>query len=175
MITEYQTPRIQRHEKLFLSKAVKTPSGCLEWTGYLDKDGYGKFGMWGMWDETHCHRISYKMFKGEIDEGMVVDHVCRNRKCINPDHLRLVTPRQNVLENSNGVAAKNKKKKVCKRGHLLTGENVRIDERGNRWCYECHRERSKLSAKRYYNKNIETLRAKSKKRMRNYRSNNKPK
>ncbi len=78
------------------SKYLKVESGCWEWTGYCDKDGYGKFPNNG-WDHSQmAHRASYQLLTGAIPSGMTLDHLCSNRKCVNPDHLEPVTQSENV-------------------------------------------------------------------------------
>jgi hypothetical protein len=69
---------------------------------------------------------------------MVLDHICRNRKCVNSEHLKEVTPRENALYNSNGVSALCFKKTHCLRGHKLSPENIRTNKAG-RVCRECRR------------------------------------
>lgn len=68
-------------------------NGCWNWNGSLDRDGYGRF---GRGETTKAHRIVWIKKKGEIPEGMHLDHLCKNRKCVNPKHLEIVTPKQNV-------------------------------------------------------------------------------
>jgi len=68
---------------------------------------------------------------------MVVDHTCRNRGCVNPAHLRQVSNRTNLVENSEAIAAVNVVKSHCKRGHPLTGEHLTINKNGTRRCRTC--------------------------------------
>lgn len=121
-----------------------TTSGCWEWLGKLDKDGYGPY------------RAIYKALKGPIPAGKYLDHECRNRPCVNFDHLRPVSPRQNVLENSESLVAKFAQATHCIKGHPLSGENLYLRPSGGRRCRECGRE----ATSRYREANIETVRAK---------------
>jgi hypothetical protein len=66
------------------------------------------------------HRLSYVAFKGEIPKGMELDHLCRNRNCANPEHLEAVTH----TENLNRSPVQKGKKQYCKRGHILTNNNI---------------------------------------------------
>lgn len=81
------------------------------------------------------HRVAYEDKYGTIPEGMVLDHLCRNRACINPDHLEVVTQRENIMRGV-GVAAKNAQKTHCKRGHEFTGNNL-YRYKGKRMCRQC--------------------------------------
>lgn len=99
---------------------------CWKWKGSIGRGGYGVFVFWSPKKSiTGAHRVSLKVHGKEIPDGMVVDHICRNRACVNPAHLRLVTPKQNSLENSNGVGALNARKTHCPKGHLLSGSNLK--------------------------------------------------
>lgn len=90
--------------EVFSANITTTGNGCIEWTGRKQKDGYGviyngKF-------PGGAHRWSYEHYVGPIPEGMEVDHTCYNRACVNPDHLRVVTRKQN-RENLGGLRADN--------------------------------------------------------------------
>lgn len=68
-------------------------NSCWEWTGKLDKDGYGCT-TWRR-KSLRAHRFSYETYVGLIPDGMVIDHLCRNRRCVNPEHLEPVTVGEN--------------------------------------------------------------------------------
>lgn len=88
---------------------------------------------------THSHRFAYELLVGPVPEGMQLDHLCRNRWCCNPEHLELVTPRENTLRGV-GPSAVNAVKTHCKNGHEFTPENTRVDQRtGERGCWTCRR------------------------------------
>ena len=121
----------------FESKWVPEPnSGCHIWIANTSTKGYGR-AWWGGRD-VQAHRVAYEMARGQIPQGLVIDHICRNRLCVNPAHLRAVTTRQNVLENSVGVSAVHAKKTHCIRGHEFTPDNTR-PHRG-RSCRACDRQ-----------------------------------
>lgn len=93
-------------EQRFWGKVEKTDT-CWNWTGAHGGEGHGQFYTHGRSGTTPAHRVSYSMHIGPIPEGMVVDHMCHNPSCVNPDHLRLATVQQNI-ENRRG-AQKNSK------------------------------------------------------------------
>lgn len=90
---------------------------CYLWNRPLDKDGYGTF--YFMKKNRRAHRVAYFLANGPIEEGFVIDHICKNRNCVNPEHLRCVTKKENTLTNSMSVGAINANKKVCKFGHVF--------------------------------------------------------
>ena len=116
--------------------AATIPSGdCWEFQR-LDHAGYGRF--WINGRSVRAHRWCFEFMVGEIPPGLFLDHLCRNRSCVNPDHLEPVTPRINTLRGET-VPAANLWKTHCWRGHPLSGDNLRRDPRGRRRCRACHR------------------------------------
>ena len=111
-------------------------TGCWLWLGRVRWDGYGQFYLGKV---TTAHRASWQLHRGPIPQDRVLDHVCRTRSCVNPDHLRLVTLAQNTTENSASPSALNRSKYFCKRGHPLTGPNLGLEPKG-RYCRACDRE-----------------------------------
>jgi hypothetical protein len=129
----------------FWAKVYKTDS-CWLWTGALD-EGYGRFSLIGRRDKSYrAHRIAYALAYGDPGQHLDTDHLCRNRACVNPVHLRPITTGDNVLA-GNGLAAQNTKKTHCAHGHAYTLENTRI-WRGHRYCRECVREKYKETLER---------------------------
>lgn len=120
-------------EKLF-SKIEKTDS-CWIWKGSDGGNGYGEFHMNGK--SVRAHRAVYELLVGKIPKGLVIDHLCRNRICVNPKHLEPVTQKVNILRGT-GASARNAKKTYCLRGHELKGRNMNMTLRGWRRCRRCN-------------------------------------
>lgn len=122
----------------FLPKYEVTDD-CWLWTAAIDKAGYGRIGEGTK--VLYAHRVAYELAVGPIPAGLVIDHLCRTRNCVNPDHLEVVPQRRNILR---GVAfsAENAAKTHCLRGHEFTPENTRIRIRPGdteRVCIACQK------------------------------------
>ncbi len=119
-----------------------TRLGCWLWTGFRYKGHRNPYGMFHIEGKLRrVHRVSYKIANGDIPDGFVIDHLCRNAICVNPTHLEAVTSRENTLRGI-GASATNKRKILCKRGH----DNWRRREDGTRQCITC---KKNTSAVRY--------------------------
>lgn len=103
---------------------IDSESGCWVWTGPL-KGGYG-VAKWMLDGKAMygAHRISYLAHGGIIPAGMSIDHLCRNRACVNPDHLEPVTPRENSMRSPIAQGAINAGKTHCAQGHEFTEPNT---------------------------------------------------
>jgi hypothetical protein len=108
-------------------------SGCWLWLGGLTTSGYGYTGHRS--SSVAAHRLSYEKHRGPIPEGLVLDHKCRVRSCINPDHLEPVTSAENYRRGK----LHRQYKPHCSRGHLYTAETTWVDEWGRRQCRVCWR------------------------------------
>lgn len=117
-------------ERFFDSTDV-LEDGCWQWTKNLEPYGYGHFSISAT--PFAAHRFSYWLFKGDVPAGLCLDHLCRNRGCVNPDHLEAVTTRENVLRGI-GPAAQAARSTECPQGHPYDKRNIR----GNRICNRCN-------------------------------------
>jgi hypothetical protein len=126
----------------FAEKVALTDSGCLEWIAGTAGNGYGHFHTTQTPDEkardVYAHRWSYEHHLGPIPEGLHIDHLCRNTRCVNPDHLEAVTQRVNTLRGTAPTAI-NAAKTHCPQRHGYTAENTYTDREGYRHCRTCRR------------------------------------
>lgn len=106
--------------------------GCWHWTGCVNAAGYGRFKFQGRVQQAH--RVAYELLVDVIPEGLQLDHLCRNRSCVNPEHLEPVTQRVNILRGE-GRGAKEARQTHCIRGHSLA--DAYRDKRGKRRCRPC--------------------------------------
>ena len=109
---------------------------CWLWTAAVNAKGYGVMCVKN--GSTLAHVISYNIHVGQIHSGMQIDHLCRVRNCVNPNHLEVVTPRVNVHRGF-GPTAVHARKTHCPKGHPYSGDNLYLSPRGNRQCRECVR------------------------------------
>lgn len=112
---------------------------CWIWTGYIQKNGYvlTRLRHESGRRDWMAHRLAYELEIGKIGFGLTIDHLCRVRHCVNPNHLEAVTAGENALRGF-GPPAMNKRKTICKRGHQLRGKNLYVHPRsGERNCRTC--------------------------------------
>lgn len=127
------------------------PDGCVEWSNPRP-DGYGQICVGyhnGKVVNRLAHRVVYTMWVGPVPDGLELDHLCRNRACVNPLHLEPVTRSENTIRGVGPKLARdrllnpalnpNKPKPFCKRGHKMVGENVWYRSNGYRYCKACAR------------------------------------
>ncbi len=126
---------LKRH---FWEKVAKTES-CWLWRGSTSTRGYGRY------RGQQAHRVSFELSGNEIPKGLVLDHKCRVRNCVNPDHLRAVTNLENLMAGI-GPTATNAAKTHCLNGHPFNEENTYYYKRAGRdmrYCKQCILDRTK--------------------------------
>lgn len=126
-------------ERRFWSKVVIHPSGCLVWAARLNHAGYGQVHVHG--HTVKAHRLAYELLVGPIPTGLEIDHLCRNRACVHPDHLEPVTHTENTRRGARGGALLI----ACPYGHPYDEANTHINWHGRRECRVC-RERWRETA-----------------------------
>ena len=125
----------------FWAKVRKT-DGCWEWLGYVNPGGYGRY-IDPEQKGWQAHRKAWVLTGRELIAGMELDHLCRNRSCVNPEHLEQVTKQENIRRGDGGRMWR--LRTHCPSGHPYDDENTRIYQ-GRRYCIACNRESSR---KRY--------------------------
>ena len=126
----------------FCDKVRPLDNGCWEWQSTINHKGYGLFQYKGR--NISTHRFSYLIIAACIPRELQIDHLCRNRRCVNPSHMELVTSRENSLRGI-GFASVNAKVTHCPKRHPYSEENTYITPQGSRGCRICLR-----NAKRRY-------------------------
>lgn len=126
--------RISDRERFF-KNLTKVESGCWQWKLALDRDGYGLFSVGSQRDNSasrvRAARYAYTELVGPIGDGLQIDHLCKNRACVNPDHLEPVTQHENILRSANTT------KVACTYGHFYTVRNTLRTKQGHRHCRAC--------------------------------------
>jgi hypothetical protein len=118
---------ISRAASRVLALSVRTDSGCLEYQGELIKTGYGRV-HFAQHRKALAHRAVYEQARGAIPEGLELDHLCRNRACVEITHLEAVSHAENLRRKPKAT--------TCSRGHALDGENLKVRQ-GSRTCRRC--------------------------------------
>lgn len=115
-------------------------ASCWPWRGGLFDTGYGAFWLADAGRNVLAHRWAYEQNRGPIPVGLELDHLCRNRRCVNPSHLEPVTTGENLLRGQT-LAARNAAKTHCDHGHRYDARNTLLAKDGSRVCRACGRER----------------------------------
>ena len=133
-----RVPKTRPPVERFLAKFEIAESGCWIWTAGRNSDGYGTFND-GVRRGVGAHRFAYLHYVGPIPEGLELDHLCRVRSCVNPDHLEAVTHAENIRrgESPSALCAL---RRHCVNGHEFSPENTYTSKRGGRECRICKRD-----------------------------------
>lgn len=126
-------------ESRFWAKVAMLTDGCWTWMGAIGSHGYGSFWL-GRKDWTLAHRYSYERLVGPVPDGYELDHLCRNRECVRPDHLEPVTG----AENKRRAMAVRPLVTECRHGHAYDDDNTVINSKGYRECRTCLRQRGRV-------------------------------
>lgn len=113
---------------------------CVLWQGHIDRHGYGR--VWAGGRMAQAHRWAYEQKYGPISSGLEIDHLCRNRACVNPDHLEVVTKYENWARGAS-LTRINASKTHCEHGHPFDVRNTYIRPNGRRDCRKCVVERQR--------------------------------
>lgn len=130
-------PEMERYE-------VNPVTECWLWLGYTNKDGYARLGT------ENAHRVFYRTHIGTIEPGHDIDHLCKRRNCVNPEHLESVPEVENIRRKSRTVTYAGRRFDICRRGHPMEGANVLVTKRGDgtrRSCRQCNRDSVRARAK----------------------------
>ena len=119
----------------FWMRVEKTDT-CWNWKTPHAKLGYGFIYVYERGQKVPAHRVAWELLRGPIPEGLQIDHLCRNRRCVNPDHLEPVTQHENIMRGE-GLSAKRAVQTHCKHGHNMEG--CRVTKDGYRYYRECGR------------------------------------
>jgi len=126
-------------EERFWAK-VEITGSCWLWRASNDGHGYGQLSL--QRKPIKAHRFAYTLLRGAIPQGLTIDHLCRNRACVNPEHMEVVTQKVNTLRGI-GASAKHARATYCLRGHAFVLSNTYRTREGWRCCRLCNRDRNR--------------------------------
>ncbi len=114
-------------------------TNCIESKKGITTNGYSRIRINNK--NIQAHRWAWELVNGQIPEDFVIDHICRNRKCVLPEHLRMVTQQKNIMAGLHNI----NNRSHCNQGHPFVKENIMIRKSGKRECAECNRIRARAN------------------------------
>lgn len=129
-------------KRLQIRTMVDAVTGCWIWTGKATAKGYGMVKRERSRQHVMVYRLSYELLVGPISDGLVIDHLCRNPRCLNPTHLEPVTQAENLRRGTNQTNDQ-RVRTHCPLGHPLAGDNLYLQVRNgstHRSCVTCRRD-----------------------------------
>lgn len=135
------------HQLALFHSRVETDGDCWLWTGHINPEGYGII-YYPPKQRERAHRWAYKAFVGPIPAGLILDHLCRVRRCVNPAHLEPVTDQENIRRGEAGLnlLAAAAAVEFCPRGHRYDQDNTFTGSAGHRNCRQCMSDRNAQDA-----------------------------
>ena len=112
---------------------------CIESKKGITNNGYSRIRVNDK--NIQAHRWAWELVNGQIPDEFVIDHICRNRKCVLPEHLRMVTQQKNIMAGLHNIDNRSH----CNQGHPFVKENIMIRKSGKRECAECNRIRARAN------------------------------
>jgi hypothetical protein len=139
-------------EERFWPKVTLAPAmDCWEWRAYRDQHNYGRISVGGRGGTMDmAHRVAWRLLRGDIPDGLHLDHLCRNPPCVNPWHLDPVTPQINSRRGIAGEVNGARQRGVthCPKGHAYDDSNTQVRPTGARRCRACAREYARVYRRR---------------------------
>ncbi|MFG0329862.1 MAG: HNH endonuclease signature motif containing protein [Phycisphaerales bacterium] len=133
-------PRHEGDIDRFVDKIDFTDDGCWNWTASVNSDGYGQFRAGD--EKRFAHRVVYEWFVRPLDPDLTLDHLCRNRACVNPDHLEEISLKENLRRGDAFIV--NARKTHCPQGHPYDRLDLRTGQRKCRRCQTAAQRRYKI-------------------------------
>jgi hypothetical protein len=142
MTVWYTVPKLT----LYIKHTITNINGCILWTGAREKSGYGNIDY--QKKRYKAHRFAYEIFIGPIPKNKELDHICRNKSCVNPEHLRAVTHQENMLNSAYMDRAN--ARTHCKNGHELAifGYRSRTNSKRCKGCDKLNNEKRRQRERR---------------------------
>jgi hypothetical protein len=114
-------------------------TNCIESKKGITNNGYSRIRVNDK--NIQAHRWAWELVNGQIPDEFVIDHICRNRKCVLPEHLRMITQQENIMAGLHNI----NNRSHCNQGHPFVKENIMIRKSGKRECAECNRTRARAN------------------------------